>query len=780
MKNYSQHIRISCVSVYAVFLFMLCFSAGMYASRDTVTTATAFRTACGIGGPDTVCIDGVILLTASDTVSRTVVITGLSQNDSIKGDQTNRLLYISPGTTVSIDNLTLSGGSSASGGGAIYNAGTLFITRSILSGNTATAGNGGAIINSGTLTISNSILTANTASGHGGAIYNAGAVSIVNATLTGNKSSGNGGAVYNNASLIGINSIFAGNFRDSSKEDIIGSSSTTELRYCIYETPPMPHPSNRYAQAEDIFSIVTTPYNTATAIKPDGPAATGGALAGYTGTTWVYSSDGLSWKDMDDNAAVAPADTLKSDITGLSRLGTTNYAVGARALTGSASLASLAGTVAIAGNAIYNNVLRADRSGLTSTPAGTPIDSVMYQWKRNGQAIDGATDSIYRIAPADLFAIITVTVKATNLADSVTSAATGAVAKATPTVAMFSFSPAIAIYDGLQKTVAIQTTAATGLGAVTVNYNNNPIPPFEKDTYNITVDIAEGLCYTAAGNLSLGSFIIVSPPLVPASRDFGIVNETYTEIAPQTFVIFNNAAIRQTDITITADSGTGFETSSLLSGRTYIDSGDSDSLRINPKNDLPPGIYEDTIRISSMEGWELAIGVKFSVSKIISVIKRNVVLPAVTGALISPTPGTYQVSRSDIFTFTVYPLAGYSIDSIKITTGHPSIDAGILYDTLSNNALQVKIRGVTTELTISITIGTSTGNETPGNGMEIWSSGKTLYVRTFEPTLLRLYNLMGALHKQLTLSPGETVIPLPAGIYIAVAGNGTTRKIIVR
>jgi hypothetical protein len=114
--------------------------------------------------------------------------------------------------TLTISNSTLSSNSATNGGGGIYNAsGTVTLTNSTLSSNSATYGSG--IYNaSGTMTISNSTLSGNSAFDGGGGIYNAsGTVTISNSTLSGNSANGGGGGIYNDGTLTLSNSTLSSN-----------------------------------------------------------------------------------------------------------------------------------------------------------------------------------------------------------------------------------------------------------------------------------------------------------------------------------------------------------------------------------------------------------------------------------------------------------------------------------------------------------------------------------------------------------------------------------------
>jgi hypothetical protein len=85
-----------------------------------------------------------------------------------------RLLAVSNAGNLTLQNVTLSGGSS-SNGGAVFNNGTLTIQNSTISGNAG--GSGGGVSNHGTLTIDDSSISRNSG-GSGGGVSNGGFVFI--------------------------------------------------------------------------------------------------------------------------------------------------------------------------------------------------------------------------------------------------------------------------------------------------------------------------------------------------------------------------------------------------------------------------------------------------------------------------------------------------------------------------------------------------------------------------------------------------------------------------
>ncbi len=91
-----------------------------------------------------------------------------------------RPIEIATNTEVTLQNMTIIGGNSSNGGG-ISNSGTLTVSNSTFSGNSA-ASIGGGISNDGTLTVSNSTLSGNSAT-VGGGILNVGTLTVSNSTL---------------------------------------------------------------------------------------------------------------------------------------------------------------------------------------------------------------------------------------------------------------------------------------------------------------------------------------------------------------------------------------------------------------------------------------------------------------------------------------------------------------------------------------------------------------------------------------------------------------------
>lgn len=120
----------------------------------------------------------------------------------LDGDQAGTTLQVLSGTTVSLSNLTITGGNNVSGafpyfGGGIYNEGTLTLNRSTVSGNNSSS-DGGGIYNyvDGTLTLRSSTVSGNTGYYGGGIATDGTRLTLYSSTLSGNTAHF-GGGIYN-------------------------------------------------------------------------------------------------------------------------------------------------------------------------------------------------------------------------------------------------------------------------------------------------------------------------------------------------------------------------------------------------------------------------------------------------------------------------------------------------------------------------------------------------------------------------------------------------------
>jgi len=154
---------------------------------------------------------------------------------TIDADQKSRVFNLGANTNTALAGLVITNGrvSGANYGGGIYSSGTLTVSNSTISDNSASSSSstsyGGGIYSSGTLTVSNSTISDNSATStsyyyvsSGGGIYNDGILTITNSAIvensatstssfSGSFSSFSGGGIYNSGTLTVMNSTISGN-----------------------------------------------------------------------------------------------------------------------------------------------------------------------------------------------------------------------------------------------------------------------------------------------------------------------------------------------------------------------------------------------------------------------------------------------------------------------------------------------------------------------------------------------------------------------------------------
>ncbi len=186
------------------------------------TLREAIELANGNGTSDTITFDSslegttITLTTGELAILEDLVIDASSISGlTIDGNNNSRIFNVSDNTNdiifVEFIGLTLSGGNPQSDDGSLLDGGAIFteeslqITNSTISGNTSTSLGGGIFNVNGNLTLIDSTVSDNS-SLSGGGIFNYNGVLIINeSVVSDNNSVDNGGGIYNNSSSLVIN-----------------------------------------------------------------------------------------------------------------------------------------------------------------------------------------------------------------------------------------------------------------------------------------------------------------------------------------------------------------------------------------------------------------------------------------------------------------------------------------------------------------------------------------------------------------------------------------------
>jgi CSLREA domain-containing protein len=213
------------------------------------TLRAAIQEANALAGADTITLppNSYLLNVVTELgITDSLTITGggapttvIDGNKSVRPN--GRVLAIGSGITVSISGVTIRNGGTGGGGGGIFNAGTLTLTNSTVSGNTA-GDDGGGIRNvtGGTLTLTNSTVSGNDAGDDGGGIRNFGTTNVFSSTIANNRAGLNsspnnigGGGVFNGGTLTLTNSTVSGNVASKDGGGIFNESTADSFSSTI-------------------------------------------------------------------------------------------------------------------------------------------------------------------------------------------------------------------------------------------------------------------------------------------------------------------------------------------------------------------------------------------------------------------------------------------------------------------------------------------------------------------------------------------------------------------
>ena len=156
--------------------------------------------------------DTITLTSGQLQISGDLTIAGSGAGSlTISGNNASRVIEVL-GSNVTIADVTIANGSSASGGGILNNGGSLALINSTLRNNSAQQG--GGVFNAGNMLINGGSFTSNIASVFGGGVYNLFSMEVRNSTFNTNQAQQrDGGGLYNagGANLTVDNDIFSRN-----------------------------------------------------------------------------------------------------------------------------------------------------------------------------------------------------------------------------------------------------------------------------------------------------------------------------------------------------------------------------------------------------------------------------------------------------------------------------------------------------------------------------------------------------------------------------------------
>jgi CSLREA domain-containing protein len=182
-------------------------------------------------------VSGTITLGSTlPAITDDVTIDGDGQSITVSGNNTVRVMVVNTGKTLTLHNLAIANGLSpgAAAGGIFNDGGTVNVTNSTFSGNSASGDGGGILNNGGTVSVTNSTFSGNSSStgavGGGISNENGGTVNVTNSTFSGNSAGHQGGGIFNFGGIVNVaNSTFSGNSVSNSGGGLYNNSGTMNV-----------------------------------------------------------------------------------------------------------------------------------------------------------------------------------------------------------------------------------------------------------------------------------------------------------------------------------------------------------------------------------------------------------------------------------------------------------------------------------------------------------------------------------------------------------------------
>ena len=326
--------------------------ANAAAGADTIIFASSL-------GTDTITLAAMLPIITDDAG---LTIDG-DNRIALSGNDNVQVLSVSAGALLTLQNISVTHGNATSGGGGLYNEGTVTIIHSAFSNNSATGSRGGGVANvGGTATITNSAFSNNSATADGGGVFNDGTLTIANSAFSNNSATAGGGVLNNNGIATILNSTFSGNSATNNGGGVTNSAGTLTIANSAF--------SNNSA---NFGGGVINNSGTATILNStfsgNSATAVGGGVATYKGDT-------------------VPTTTIRNTILANSAAGEDcwNHATGT--LSGGNNIIETATTC----NSIATITSDPNLGSLTGSPAYFPLNA-------GSPAIDAGDDAVCAAVP---------------------------------------------------------------------------------------------------------------------------------------------------------------------------------------------------------------------------------------------------------------------------------------------------------------------------------------------------------------------------------------------
>ena len=343
--------------------------ANSQAGADTITFSSLFDTA-----------QTIPLTSGQLGITDSLIITGPGQELlTVDAQQNSRVMHFSTSTgDLTLGGLTLTGGRTTEllqhGGGIQFESnGTLTLNNSTVSGNSSAEDGGGIYTSSGAVTLNSSTLSGNSSADDGGGIYTkSGAVTLNSSTVSGNSTTRNysdGGGIRSYSGAVTLNSsTVSGN----SSDDHGGGIHAIYGSVTLTDSTVNGNSSGKHGGGIYAYSVTVT--LDSSTVSGNNSARDGGGIFSYFGAVTLNSST-VSGNNSGDNGGGISLGSVEHGIAG-DRLTLRNSIVAGNSDSGTAPDVWKLGSSA--NDLIVDYSLIGNTTG-SSITAGTGVGNVLDQ-----------------------------------------------------------------------------------------------------------------------------------------------------------------------------------------------------------------------------------------------------------------------------------------------------------------------------------------------------------------------------------------------------------------
>ena len=264
---------------------------------DTVPVTTTIQAAIDAAHDGDVVSIPSGTFTESLTVDKTLTLTGVSSATTIiQAVSGQRVITATSNHTLTLVNLTVTGGTSAAGGGVYVDNGNLTIVNCVIADNQANYGGGVFQDHSGRVDVIGSRIELNTTGNHGGGLYVSGSAALTNTLVLSNTAGWHGGGLHVQDGRTDLNGgLFSNNVAANGNGGAVNLNNSVSITGTQFISNAAGQEGGALLQWNAGYTVTVTNAH----FEHNAAGSNGGGLSVYGNTavtgTLVYSNSAAIW-----------------------------------------------------------------------------------------------------------------------------------------------------------------------------------------------------------------------------------------------------------------------------------------------------------------------------------------------------------------------------------------------------------------------------------------------------------------------------------------------------